>query len=291
MEAEVEAVVRSRATGAGVLMAAGSVLVACSSGPDDRASYLAALTQVPAEALESCAAIQDASLAAECLTGVAARQAVKNVAAGRETCARVADAMWRDECYFLVTDAAEQVGRPALETCALAGRFAERCTQHAAHRDLESRTRHLAVGQEDLLWAETRDVVASYHPDKPAQTLDMMVMAAMAQELAPRWADKPFDVADCGLASDLVCAMAYDAILFEAREEGLLTVACAGEHTPEAIVAAGVTAWVGDEALPLRVFEEACDREAQGMGSSKGTGKSKGPGPKGARSKGSKHPL
>lgn len=262
MRLEVEAAVQTRGRSRLARALAGSLLLAaaCADEPEDRELYRQALGELSAEALLTCDRIVDEGLRGECRAGAAARMARKDITASREACAAIGDAVWREECFFLAADEAELIGRPALETCAEAGRFADRCTQHAAHRDLAGRSLDTSLGREQLMRARVRDVVASYHPDRSEEDLARMVDAAMAQQLSVRFEEAPFALSACGAAGERVCQMAYGAVLYTAKEEGRLEAACAGEATPEAVAAAGVTPWVAEDPLGPAVFALACGR-------------------------------
>lgn len=259
MGAEVGAAVHTRGRRArNRALAAGLVLVACAEEPGDHELYREALVQHGGEALLTCDRIADERLRGECRAGAASRMARKDLVASREACGAITDPVWRDECFFLAADEAELIGRPALETCAEAGRFRDRCTQHAAHRDLAGRGLDLSLGRELTLRARIRDVVASYHPDFGDADVDRMVDAAMAQQLSVRFEEQPFEVARCGEAGERVCQMAYGAVLYAAKEAGSLAVACAGDSSPEAVAAAGVTPWVAGDPMGPVVYALAC---------------------------------
>jgi len=233
----------------------------CEGPPTDRERYQASLGRSHTEAREICSEIRASGLRGECLSHAAAQVAVKDLSAAIETCATIDDPVWADECVFLSADGAELVGRTAMDTCAKAGRFRERCTQHAAHRDLAHRAVELAVGEEARLERMAADVVAAYHPHLRPRDQRPLVHAAVAQMVAKRWGPEPFSVASCGQIEADVCAMAYGTHVFKAAEQGLLDTICAGPLEPEAVAAAGAVSWVADDPLAPELWAGACARE------------------------------
>ncbi len=233
----------------------------CGQPPTDRERYQASLGRSHAEARDICADIGAAGLRGECLSHAAAQVAAKDLSAAIDTCATIDDPVWADECVFLCSDGAALIGRPAMDTCAKAGRFRERCTQHAGHRDLAERVVDLAVGDEARLERVAADVVAAYHPHLRPRDQRPLVHAAVAQIVAKRWGPELFSVASCGEIEADVCAMAYGTHVFKAAERGLLETICAGPLEPETVAAAGAVSWVPDDPLAPEIWAGACTQE------------------------------
>ena len=143
----------------------GLAVLACSASPDEATLYARASALAPDQPLEAAELCEqlDERLAAECLALTAAEVASRDPEQGVALCDRVQVPVWRDECRFLLVDAALE-HRPAAEAasgCRRAGRFAASCLMHAwqAHarvcRDEASDLEQAAAAFEPSLgWAD-----------------------------------------------------------------------------------------------------------------------------------------
>ena len=143
-------------------------LLACTSPLEDREAYLRG----------DCAAIHETALAGECMAfAVRAQPASASV-----TCPLIKDLFWRDECWFLATDAAQNTGEAARQGCQQAGRFAGPCISNALSRELSP------LAQEhdpEQLLAKLVTLLAAYHqanPQESAQRCQLKILRQQAQQ-------------------------------------------------------------------------------------------------------------
>src|SRR5688572_3065984 len=95
-------------------------LSACGSSvdiePEDRVRYLSALEDTdPVAGLVSCDAITDESVRGDCRDTISERLVASGrVAEAEKICAGMESALWKDECYFLLSDKQETSGQDAV---------------------------------------------------------------------------------------------------------------------------------------------------------------------------------
>ena len=230
----------------------------CEPAPTDRERYVSTLGLDHDAAAPICARIDDPGLRGECLSHAATEVAPRALDTALATCAGIDDPVWSDECAFLVADVAALVGEPARSTCEAAGRFRDRCVQHAAHRELLDRVGTLPVGEEARLETVAAEVAAAYNPGLDPFQLEPVVDAAIARVVSSRWDAAPFDVADCGVLAEPLCVMAYGIHLMEASASGVLQEVCAGPLEADRVAAAGAVAWVAGDPLAPKVWARTC---------------------------------
>lgn len=175
-------------------------------------AYTAALEGLDADA---CAALTDSSLRGDCLTATAIHLAGnKETAAAHAACARFPSdqedsALWRDECFFQIVDAAELRGAVALAACQEAGRFTNQCASHVAARAVEEDIlRYAQPGNELLIHRQVFSTLRRY--------MDASMAEVMAQDMVTRWIaqrlppEGPFDPQACGQLGIEMCARVYE---------------------------------------------------------------------------------
>ena len=240
------------------------VLFACGGpSPADQRAFTDALRLPGAAMVPACQQIGDDDLGGECLSQAGAALALTDLDAAGRACDAIAHPTWQMECWFLVTDAATLTGDAARQRCDRAGKFRERCRQHAAHRELAATARPTVVGQEAALRGLATTVVSAYNPELRGRDLERVVDAAMAQELAARWDPAPFRVTDCGVAGPHVCEMAYDSHVFEATKRSLDEKICQTGLSSVSVSTAGGLGWEGDGQIPTRMWRQACKRRRE----------------------------
>jgi hypothetical protein len=190
----------------GLFMAWGAVLAACGAAPErsDRQNYVDALRQQDPAA---CAAVRSPARAAECvaLSAHALASAGDTERAWR-ACGDLPQSPWRDECHFLVTDAASVIGEEARRWCQSAGAFRNQCLGHALNREADQVFDRFARGEEAAalaaLTALTSRVVRGGEAEGKAGRL-------LVDRLVLRDADLPFHAEVCGDAPAALCAEVY----------------------------------------------------------------------------------
>lgn len=242
-------------------------LLAC-AGPSDRELYLRAMGEAPEDAAATCAGIDAPQTRGTC--GLHAAHAAAR--AGDEHLAfRLCDGIdgdtWREECHFLVADTVGLVGDDAVAACRRAGRFRSNCLGHAIGREVaKTEKQHDAVGREVALTDAIRGVVARYKPGAKPDQREATVRRIVAQILARRWEDGPFDVAACGDAPEDLCRLAYRMRLDGAPLEVDVEGVCAGELTLERVLAARAPGWVpASEAAAVATWRALCNDIAAGL--------------------------
>jgi hypothetical protein len=239
-------------------------LLAC--GPPDRSLYMASLDVPADEAIALCQRIGDRGLSGDCQTHTAARLATTDPTGAVAICQDIGDAMWVEECFFLVADEGELTGDAAVTACRRAGRYRHNCLGHAIGREVRS-TEHLhnAVGSEAALLTAITGVVARYKPGAPSHQQAATAETLTARIIAARWKDTEFDAALCGAADPLMCTRAYRTNLDATPPEIDIGGLCARPLTKEAIEAVGARAWAdGSERVALTAWQELCDDLAAG---------------------------
>ena len=99
--------------------------------PTPRADYAAVLGDPDLRDPAACARLEAEGLAGDCALVVAERR-LAGPEPAEAVCAPVPAGRWRDECFFVAAEAAEDAGRDgrAAALCQQAGGFREDCAQH-----------------------------------------------------------------------------------------------------------------------------------------------------------------
>lgn len=236
-------------------LALGGLLMGCVTPPaGDAARYLAASDR---EDAASCEAVRDLDLRGECL--VFAAQALREAGeleGASAACTDLAPGIWRDECWFALSDGLGAQGTQAVSLCEQAGRFQDECRSHALTRRAEQT---LAVqGQEELA---ARQVQAEALQLFGAVEGPGRARAALREGLAGRMAVVGLDPRRCGAAPADLCAAAYgDRVRQDAGALGLeLSTLCPTLPSAQALAQAGLPPW-SVEARPLaeQAWVELC---------------------------------
>ena len=256
------------------------LLTACTGAQTSDAQRLVDALRLPSDQMPAaCVEIGDADTRAECLAQAAAALAPGDLPAAVEACRAAPEGMWRDECWFLLSDKASLMGEPARTWCAEAGRYKERCRQHAMLREMHSVERPTAVGEEATLRAQTAALVDLYHSDETEEKREIMTNAALAQQLSRRWAEAPFREEDCGTESRRVCAMAFEAHVWSALERHGMDELCQDGLPPslDALQALGELGWEGESDIPGQVWTRTCRSKKAGKQGERRSGAGVGP--------------
>lgn len=242
--------------------AAWGLLLAACGGGSDRELYERSLHEDPDDAGLTCQGIGDPGLRGECQAQNAARDAAGgHPKRASEACEAIADPLWRDECWFLVSDSAELIGDDAIDTCRRAGRFRGNCLGHAIGREVRgTEIAHAKVGGEKALRAAIERVVRRYKPGAPDDQVAVTADTLTARILAARWKDGPFDAALCGNASEEACMQAYRISLNATPREVAVEELCAGPIDRAAVEAIRARSWTEpSEGLALRAWGIFCE--------------------------------
>lgn len=170
-----------------------ALALACAERPADRAYLDATLGE------GGCADVANSALRGECFSFSA-----RNLAeAGEldEALARCdqAEALWRDECVFLVSDTVDATFELADRLCNRAISLRPQCLGHASNR--EARALLTDRGGETAALARITQRVRAFRGEAMARD---EARRLVLQKLAARDADAPFSPAICGdLAPDL----------------------------------------------------------------------------------------
>lgn len=220
----------------------------------DRAAYLEGMSD-PA----SCGRIHDPALRSECQAFGAAAIAPEDPAGAEVTCGLIVDALWAQECWFLVADARDLVGAEARETCARAGRHRRACEAHATAREAQD---IVDSYPHDEVRAAHAAVVEAMRAWMPPLQAEARADEVVAQRLARRDRDVPFHLALCADAPDRLCARAYEARLdfaLQGSDGEVLAAACAAGADLDAVEAAGLPPWApGAAELVAGVYAARC---------------------------------
>lgn len=185
-----------------------AVALACAPAPAPApataAERVAALVSGDPDACLGLASPQEAGA---CLAlGADQRARAGQGAAAWQTCQAMDAGLWRDECHFLVTDAAGVVGEEAKAWCQHAGRFRLQCVGHAlsreAHPLLVAAPRGGEAAVSDALTALTARYVGEAQAARRAHQL-------LVEHLAERDPGRPFHAGVCGTAPRAACVGAY----------------------------------------------------------------------------------
>ena len=184
-----------------------SLVVACGGSPsgvnDSRAYLKAQSTGDPV----FCEEISEPGLQGECFAHAGRERAeAGDAAGGQEVCRAMPAGPWRDECFFLVADAAGAVGDEAKRLCAESGQFRQQCVGHAISRDVATIFGASERGEEAQLLADVEARIGTYIGGGEVKKKARRLVAA---ELSARDPEVPFGPAQCGTVGDRVCTDAY----------------------------------------------------------------------------------
>lgn len=171
------------------------LLLACGDHrPEDRDRELHARALTAGKDAE-CSGIQDTALRGDCESWRAGQLALSDSAAAESACDEISAALWREECWFLLSDNTEAIGERAERLCGHTGRFQTQCRSHAIGREA---VRWLSTpGQEDQAMAGLEaHFLKSYPPERAYHE----AQRALTSELLRR--PRPFTPATFGHASD-----------------------------------------------------------------------------------------
>lgn len=225
----------------------------------DRAAYV----QAADGETDACLRIVDDSLRAECLAFVAESLAAADLQAGLRQCAAIPAGLWRDECSFLVCDAAAVSVADAKRCCADAGRYRNRCLGHAVTREVTVAVSRFAPGEEEAAWRAARDVsVRALGPSGEERA-----EAVMVRLLADREEGGGLTSRVCGTVPERICTAVYGELVVRAAaaqnkdQQQLVRPACAKRVSLERATSLGLPAW--DDSLDTAVqtsFARMCRR-------------------------------
>ena len=209
----------------------------------------------------ACGRLPTADEVGACVALNADRAARAGDAAGAwSTCQALPAGLWRDECHFLVTDAAGVVGEEAKVWCQQAGRFRLPCVGHALSRDAQPLLASSPRGEEARVSEALSALTAAYlgpsqAPEKAHQIL--------VDHLALRDPGRPFHAGVCGTASAVACRDAYiERVRRAASGPGEpWRAACGRTVSPERAEQAGQPAWDDDmDAVVAAAWVRLCAR-------------------------------
>jgi len=173
-----------------------------------------------------CAEIGSAALREECVSMAAAERAKGGDLAGaQEVCAAMPEGFWRDECYFLVADAAKARGPVVAELCMGAGHLRNQCFAHAMDRELAESRGELIEGQEAAFEALMVERFDAFLPSQRARGAAHVMVAGMLADRAPGAA---FSRSQCGDAAEATCTNAFVLRVEGAGSRGI----CLGRPDP-----------------------------------------------------------
>lgn len=155
-----------------------------------------------AQALESganadCAEIVDSGLRGDCESWRAGKLARTDALAAESACEDIEPDLWREECWFLLSDNVESMGSEAERLCAQTGRFQRECHSHAIQREAELWLRE--PGEEMQAFA---GLEAHFGLSYPPQEARAEALRALTSELLRR--PRPFTPSSFGDASEEV---------------------------------------------------------------------------------------
>lgn len=241
----------------------------CEAPDRDRDGYLAALRSPDlAVAAKACDGLESASLRGDCRNDVAERRAAAGDFAGATiVCERVNHAVWRDECWFLITDRAALRGMPALEACKEAGRFRDHCVAHALTREVSDLSARFPEGREAELQVAIAGLLSAYGiaDDAPTHGARSPAAQLLALVLAGRFDQQPFEAARCGAVPAADCDLAYFESVRAAGARVDLAALCASGPGLDDVRAAGLPGWTDAGATAAnQVWFGLCEALAAG---------------------------
>jgi len=204
-----------------------------------------------------CSVLSDEGLRAECVALSAWEVArAGDITTALLTCETISVSLWRDECFFLLTDVSEIVGPQAVSMCAKAGQFSQRCRGHAFQREAKS---ILSVGASESPQRQLTvlaDLARGYEVERPWWRAHRILVLHLANQ------DGDFSSARCGDLQRLSC----EALLVEMVREVTDQLypeqwqeLCPAPVSGPTANALGVPAWsVEDDAMMQGVFHRIC---------------------------------
>jgi hypothetical protein len=163
-------------------------------------------------------------------------------------CAALSAGPWRNECFFLLADEAQDPQR-ARTLCDQAGQYRNQCIGHAISRAISGIVRNDRPGEEPETMAALDAAIAPWirGPGRSKR-----VETVMAQQLARRVGQDGFTTETCGQAPAVVCQAAYaermrSDVRAAGRPDGDWRSVCPPPVTAMQAEAAGLPGW--DEAL------------------------------------------
>lgn len=220
---------------------------------------------------DACGVIVDAGLRGECTSMAAAALAPREPAAAEAACEAMEAGFWKDECWFLVADAAGSRGADVARRCGQAGRLRNQCLAHAFDRELAESRAELAGEGAAALEAALAERFAAFVPAPRAARAARVMVAGQLAEQAP---GAPFALAHCGDAGPDTCRDAFVLRVETAVTRGVclgrpdpgcapsaLAPVCGAESpTPALAAEAGLPTWSEDlEPLAQAAWQRLCD--------------------------------
>lgn len=173
-------------------------LAACGRGAADQAYLDAALGQ------GDCEAVEEPALRGECVSFAAHALALAGDREGALRRCAGAEALWRDECVFLVSDTVDATFAEADRLCNQAASLRPQCLGHASNR--EARALLEEPGGEQ---AALRTLTERVRAFRGAEMARDEARRLVVQKVAARGADEPFDPALCGSLEPALCRDVY----------------------------------------------------------------------------------
>lgn len=212
--------------------------------PSDAELYLGALAEGDPAA---CAPIAGSSLRGECaamLTRDIARAG--DIDRAFQSCAAIEAGPWRDECFFLLADAAADAPQQARNLCGQAGRFRNQCIGHAISRAISAVINDMAPGTERETIETLHRAMEPYIPGAAGR--QQRIEDVMARAIAGRLQRDHFDAGACGTAPDAICRRAYaermrGAARHRGERDGAWRAACPPPVTTERAAALRLPTW------------------------------------------------
>jgi hypothetical protein len=224
--------------------------MACEPTQSDDALYRSAFTASATNASALCLAIDNPALQGGCVAELAAAEANPG------WCDELPASQWRDECHFLVADSRELVGDAAVTACGRAGVWTQPCASHALIREM---TDELTAAGDEPSWLGRIDRRIDQRYPELLDDKRTMASGVAAAVLAARWSNRPFDVAECGMAGFRLCVRAYDELLRIHAGEFDTVAVCAGPITAASARALGAPSWTpASRHLVLPAWEQRC---------------------------------
>jgi len=204
-----------------------------------------------------CTAISTPDLRGECTAMNAAHHGRQHPQDARpaQWCEGIQSPLWKEACWPLLADARGLTGPAAIAACQRTTRFQPHCLTAALERALDTVVLPREIGQEDALTSAIETIVSAYESHAPAAHQRHVYQSLAAQQIAHRWANRPFSVELCGQAEPELCQLAYRISILERTSANDIQKIC-GQGHPWALSpsAAG--------AIPLGAWQALCTEAA-----------------------------
>ena len=235
--------------------------LACTALPaEERLTGLERASALRQGTLEACARLPDDSERESCLALGAHSRAVEGDLEGAwRSCQGMQRGPWRDECHFLVTDAAAVVGEEARAWCQHAGAWRLQCVGHALSRDAQSVLMTMARGREEEALEALVGLTTRYvGPQQAAPRAHRLLV----DHLALRDSERAFHRGVCGTAPREACRDAYIERVRRGAVEGEPWRSACGRRVPaERATRAGQPLWEPDvEDIVAEAWAVLCSR-------------------------------